>query len=286
MGSWQEQVALACGTFLQAACANSFNQVFETNRDSIMTRTKNRPLPTRRISKTHAIIQAIVAGSAGTALLLKYTNPLTASLGFANIFIYAGVYTPLKTRHWLNTWVGTINGSLPPLMGCTAASNTIVHPAGFYMFTSMYLWQISHFMAICYKCRSDYNKAGYQMLSIEDPQAAATQSVLHAGLIFPLCWAMGPWGLNATPWWFPVITTPINYWYLLKPSIKFHRQVNYQNATDLFFASLKHLGLLFVISMYAFWSHEPSIQSSQLPENSDSKSVWTHLYDVMVSWFR
>lgn len=153
-GSWQEQVGLLGGTFLQAACANSLNEIFEVERDSIMARTKHRPLPTNRISKTHASVQALLSGVLGTFVLYRYTNGLTAALGAANIFFYAGVYTPLKTRHWLNTWVGTVNGSLPPLMGCTAATNTVWHPTGFYMFSSMYLWQISHFMAIAYKCRA------------------------------------------------------------------------------------------------------------------------------------
>lgn len=54
--------------------------------------------------------------------------------------------------HPINTWIGTLNGSLPPLMGCTAATNTIFHPTGMYMFLALYLWQIVHFMAISYKC--------------------------------------------------------------------------------------------------------------------------------------
>jgi protoheme IX farnesyltransferase len=153
--NWKEAATLCTGTFLQAACANSLNEIIEVERDKIMTRTKNRPLPTGRISKTHAILQAMVVGVGGTYLLYKFNNPMTAVLGAANIILYAGVYTPLKVKSILNTWVGTLNGSLPPLMGSAAATTgRLTDPVGLFLFGVMYLWQIPHFMAINYKCKS------------------------------------------------------------------------------------------------------------------------------------
>jgi len=151
---WKSCAALCAGTFLQAACANTLNEVYEADLDAQMTRTKNRPLPTKRITKKHALIQAAIAGVEGTCLLYSCNNTLTASLGAANIVLYAGVYTPLKTRSILNTWVGTLNGSIPPLMGCAAATGTLNDTVGLFMGGILYLWQISHFMAINYKCRS------------------------------------------------------------------------------------------------------------------------------------
>jgi protoheme IX farnesyltransferase len=238
------------GTFMQAACANTMNELLEIDRDLIMTRTQNRPLPTKKISKLHAFLQGVLMGAGGTYLLYKYNNPLTAYLGAANILLYAGVYTPAKLLHWSNTWIGTLNGSLPPLMGCSAVRNSIMDATGLYMFSLMYLWQISHFMAICYKCKYDYNKAGYKMLSISNPQSAANQSVYHAAALFPLCWGMSYYGY--LPTWFGVISTPINYYLLLKPSIVFMKDVNYEKATALFFKSLGHLPALFLTSVFAF----------------------------------
>jgi heme O synthase-like polyprenyltransferase len=85
-----------CFSFQFIIVVNSINQVIEVERDKIMTRTKNRPLCTERISKFHAIVQAIAVGAAGTWLLYTKANPLTALLGFANILLYTSVYTPLK----------------------------------------------------------------------------------------------------------------------------------------------------------------------------------------------
>jgi len=97
----------------------------------------------------------MVVGVGGTYLLYKFNNPMTAVLGAANIILYAGVYTPLKVKSILNTWVGTLNGSLPPLMGSAAATTgRLTDPVGLFLFGVMYLWQIPHFMAINYKCKS------------------------------------------------------------------------------------------------------------------------------------
>ncbi|KAF0975022.1 hypothetical protein FDP41_005775 [Naegleria fowleri] len=269
-------VGFCIGTFLQAASANSFNEILEIERDKLMKRTFNRPLPRNKIGVPHAITQAVVAGAAGTFILYKYTNKETALLGLANLLLYVCVYTPTKPVHWINTWIGTLNGSLPPLMGVTAAMlpysiskglstksssswmslipssdyNNKLLATGLFMFGSMYLWQITHFMAISYKCRRDYDIAGYKMLSISNPEAAATQSLLHSLALFPLCWSLPAFGV--VPWWFAVVTTPINYYFLLKPAITFKKNVTYDNATRLFFKSLAHLSILYGLAMVAF----------------------------------
>lgn len=307
--SWQEQTALAVGTFLQAACANrcvtcvcvhhacnnnnnmyvhhtcnnltqytfyktiiistnfiyiciwqrnSLNQIYEVELDSKMNRTKSRPLPTGRITRKHAIAQAVVVGSLGTYLLYRYNNPKTALLGAANIAIYVAMYTPMKVRHWFNTWVGTITGSLPPLMGCAAATNSITSPTAIYNGGLLYFWQIAHFMAIGYKCKGDYGKAGYKMLPIDQPRHAAIQTVAHAALLFPLCWYMGPWGFNVAPWWFVGVSTAVNYHLLFKPAVVFYRNINYDNATKLFFRSLGHLSVLFLAGVAAWCTKDVS----------------------------
>jgi hypothetical protein len=89
---------LSLGTFLQAGCANSLNQLFEIERDKKMNRTKMRPLCLDKISKTHATLQAIVVGLLGSWILYEKTNTTTTMLGVANIFIYSMIYTPLKVE--------------------------------------------------------------------------------------------------------------------------------------------------------------------------------------------
>lgn len=54
--------------------------------------------------------------------MMVQANGLTASLGVANIALYAGVYTPMKVLSASNTWVGALVGAIPPLMGWSAAA--------------------------------------------------------------------------------------------------------------------------------------------------------------------
>lgn len=124
-------IAAACsGTFLLSASANSFNQIIEIPYDSIMARTRQRPLPSERISPAHATAWASATGIGGLATLAICTNPLTTALGGSTLALYTLVYTPMKRTSPLNTWVGSVVGALPPVMGWTAAGGRYALAAG------------------------------------------------------------------------------------------------------------------------------------------------------------
>ncbi|KAF2308992.1 hypothetical protein GH714_042440 [Hevea brasiliensis] len=147
------------GTMMVAASANSLNQVFEISNDAKMKRTRQRPLPSGRLTIPHAVTWASSVGLAGTALLTCKANMLAAGLAASNLILYAFVYTPLKQIHPVNTWVGAVVGAIPPLLGWAAASgqvslNAMILPA------ALYFWQIPHFMALAYLCRNDYADGG------------------------------------------------------------------------------------------------------------------------------
>ena len=108
------------GTFLCAASANSFNQLMEVRNDAAMNRTAKRPLPSGRITPTHAAGWATIAGTAGVGTLFLGTNCVTAGLGVATLGLYTLAYTPMKQLAPLNTWVGSVVGAIPPVMGWTA----------------------------------------------------------------------------------------------------------------------------------------------------------------------
>nr|XP_014340150.1 PREDICTED: protoheme IX farnesyltransferase, mitochondrial isoform X5 [Latimeria chalumnae] len=113
------------GTGLASCAANSINQFFEVPFDSNMNRTKNRPLVRGQISPLHAISFAVCCAVPGVALLTFGLNPLTGALGAFNIFLYSCCYTPLKRVSILNTWVGSVVGAIPPVMGWTAATGSL-----------------------------------------------------------------------------------------------------------------------------------------------------------------
>ena len=76
-------------------------------------------------SREHGAVFAAFSGITGTALLYWGVNPLTSIIGAANYFIYTAAYTPMKRITPLNTWVGSVVGALPPVMGWTAATDYI-----------------------------------------------------------------------------------------------------------------------------------------------------------------
>ena len=76
-------------------------------------------------SPLHAIGFATVSGTAGLVILMFGVNPLTASLGLANLALYTMVYTPMKRLSIANTWLGSVVGAVPPMMGWAACAGQL-----------------------------------------------------------------------------------------------------------------------------------------------------------------
>ena len=76
-------------------------------------------------SSLHAMSFAVISGSLGLTILTAGVNPLTAALGAFNVGLYTLVYTPMKRYSIANTWVGSVVGAIPPVMGWTACTGSI-----------------------------------------------------------------------------------------------------------------------------------------------------------------
>jgi protoheme IX farnesyltransferase len=159
---------VALGTALVAAGAAVLNQVYERETDAMMSRTRLRPLPDRRVTPGDATIFGMVLSAAGLAILAARAPLMTTTLALATIAIYLFIYTPLKRRTPHATLVGAVPGALPPLIGWTAGHGDI-SVGGLALFAIVFLWQIPHFMAIAWMYRDDYLKAGFPILSVIDP---------------------------------------------------------------------------------------------------------------------
>ena len=105
-------VLLALGGFFMVGASNAFNQIIEKDTDALMQRTKDRPLPTKRMSVTFAMIIAILFTVLGISILYSI-NPKTALFGAISIFLYTCAYTPLKSVTPLAVFVGAIPGAIP-----------------------------------------------------------------------------------------------------------------------------------------------------------------------------
>lgn len=180
-------VLTTLGTFMAAAGANALNMYRERYLDVLMQRTKGRPLPTGRLQPSQVFWFGIVVAVVGVVLVLFGAAPLepdgsrhpgslnwiAALLCAAIVASYVLVYTPMKVRTPLNTLVGAIPGALPPVVGHAAVVGKLDMPQ-LVLFAILFCWQIPHFLAIAWRYREDYARAGMRMLPVVDPTGHRT----------------------------------------------------------------------------------------------------------------
>ncbi|EKG08625.1 protoheme IX farnesyltransferase, putative [Trypanosoma cruzi] len=194
--------ALTVGTLLQSCSANTANQILEMEHDKKMKRTCRRPMPMGYITSKGALTLCGLELVVGSSILWLLSPPVSA-LGILNWFIYVAAYTPLKRVSAVNTWVGSIVGGIPPLMGGIAATGTVTNPA-WLLGALLVAWQIPHFMGLSFHCRRDYEAAGYKMLAFYNPWRASFYAVLMSVLMAGMTLA-GPVviGMPSEGWYYP-----------------------------------------------------------------------------------
>lgn len=176
--SWPVLVMLAIGGYCMVGASNAFNQIIEKDLDSLMDRTKNRPVPAGRMSVNTAFVIAGLLTVLGIAILYNI-NPKTAMFGAVSIFLYTSIYTPLKTKTPLSVFVGAFPGAIPFMLGWVAATDEFGIEAG-TLFLIQFFWQFPHFWAIGWFLFDDYKKAGFFMLPTgKKDKSTATQIILY-----------------------------------------------------------------------------------------------------------
>lgn len=174
---------LLFGGFFVVAASNIYNQIIEKDLDALMIRTRNRPLPTNRISVNAALILAILFTIIGLTLLY-IIYPIVALLAAVSIFLYASVYTPLKLITPLSVFVGAIPGALPFMLGWVAATGEVGIEA-VILFLMQFFWQFPHFWSIGWMQNKDYENAGFKMLPTGKKDRSTTSQI-----IFYSIWAV------------------------------------------------------------------------------------------------
>ena len=171
--NWYSIVLLSLGGFLVTASSNCINQIIEKDIDKLMTRTMNRPLPTGSLSVFEAYLFAGITGVSGILLLGYYFNPISGLMGALALISYAFIYTPFKSLGPTAVFIGAIPGSMPLLIGWTAATGEI-SLGGIVLFFIQFFWQIPHFWSIAWLLNEDYKKAGYHLLPSTEGKNRAT----------------------------------------------------------------------------------------------------------------
>jgi len=229
------------GTALVAGGAAVLNQVYERDTDALMRRTRLRPLPDGRVSAADARAFGLVLAAAGLAALL-FTNVLAALLAAATLAVYLIVYTPMKRRSTASTLIGAIPGALPPAIGWAAADGGL--PAGGWaLFAIVFLWQIPHFMAIAWMYRDDYERAGFPMLPVLEPDGKRTgrHAVLYSALLLPASLVPTLVGVSGLGYFVVALLLGIG---MIALSARFARHRTDETARALFYGSITYLPLV------------------------------------------
>jgi protoheme IX farnesyltransferase len=248
-------VACAAGTALSAAGANALNQWMEQARDARMARTRGRPLPTRRVRQSQVLVLGAALCVGGLAVLWALCSAVAMLVSLACIVSYLVVYTPMKPVTPLATFVGALPGALPPMIGSAAASaavglEALREPAGYALFTLMFVWQIPHFLAIAWMYKDDYAEGGYAVLPVVDTTGAGTAwtmalwtAALLPATVFPA--VLMP-DLLGAPYVVTAVVTGLVFCVL---AVRLLVEKSRGRARQLFFGSIIHLPVLLVAMM-------------------------------------
>jgi protoheme IX farnesyltransferase len=245
--SWRVLAMLAIGGYCMVGASNAFNQVIEKDLDALMDRTKNRPVPSGRMSPNMALSIAGVLTVVGIVLLYMI-NPKTAMFGAISIFLYTSLYTPLKTVTPLSVFIGAFPGAIPFMLGWVAATGNFGIEAG-TLFLIQFFWQFPHFWSIGWFLYDDYEKAGFFMLPTgKKDTSTALQTILYTVwlIIASLLPVFGYTGkLHISPI-AGVLVFLLGLWMLFY-AVKLYKQRTSKAAKALMLASVSYITLLQLI---------------------------------------
>ena len=185
---------LLVGGFFITAASNGSNQIWEKDLDKLMDRTKNRPLPTNKMSLNEAYLVVLICFGLGV-FILYLINLYSALLGLAAFVSYVFIYTPLKRITPWSVFIGAFPGAIPPMLGAIAHTNAFGLLPGVLFFVQ-FTWQFPHFWAIAWVAYDDYKKAGFSLLPSKTGKTknSAFQIMFYSLALIPF--SLLPWLMN------------------------------------------------------------------------------------------
>ena len=187
------------GGMLSAGSANSLNCYVDRDIDSVMHRTRRRPLVRHVVEPRNALVFGVVLGVLSTVVFWYFTTPLATGLNVLAILLYVVLYTMiLKRRTAQNIVWGGAAGCMPVLIGWAAVTGSLAL-APVIMFLIIFFWTPPHFWALAIKYKDDYAAAGVPMLPVVAKPSTVTAQMLGHALAMVAC----------SVWLWPVATGPV-----------------------------------------------------------------------------
>ena len=163
-----------------------------------------------------------------------------------NLVLYTAIYTPMKQKMPVNTWVGAIVGAVPPMIGWASATGGL--EAGSWVLGGLLaVWQMPHFMALSYALKDDYQRGGFKMLINVSPEKVPAVTLRYSIAMMLL----GPFSFltDITSFWF-VIDSLLPNSYLLYLALRFYNNPTPTEARKIFRFSLLLLPVLMGLMIF------------------------------------
>jgi len=237
-------IAVALGS----GAAGALNMWYESDLDSLMTRTCLRPIPTGKLTKNQALIFGVVSSIISVIALYVFSNLIAAVILAITILFYVFVYTIwLKRKTPQNIVIGGAAGALPPVIGWSIATNGIAFEP-IILFLIIFVWTPSHFWALSLYKTDDYKKARIPMLPITSGIKTTKFNIfIYSVILFPV--ALSPYFFNFSGLFYLNLAIIMSGYYIFI-SYKLLKEKNSTKekklASKLFGYSILYLFMIFV----------------------------------------
>ena len=155
------------GIFILACGSAALNHYQDKDKDMLMERTRNRPIPSGKISPNMVLVIAFIEVALGTYIIYIGSNFLAAQLGLLALIWYNFIYTPLKRKTAFAVVPGSVIGALPPMVGWVAAGGSLADPNLIILAFFFFIWQVPHFWLLMLKYGKEYEAAGYPSITAQ-----------------------------------------------------------------------------------------------------------------------
>jgi len=236
-------IAVALGS----GAAGALNMWYESDLDSIMTRTCLRPIPTGKLTRNQALTFGVILSIVSIFSLYIFSNLVAATTLAVTILFYVFIYTIwLKRKTSQNIVIGGAAGALPPIIGWAIATNGIsLEPI--ILFLIIFIWTPSHFWALSLYKSEDYKKAKIPMLPITSGvQTTKLNIFIYAVALFPT--TIAPFFFNFSGKIYLFLAIALSSYYVLISYKLLREKKSAQEkklATKLFGYSILYLFMIF-----------------------------------------
>lgn len=228
-----------------AGASGAINMWYDADIDAIMERTKNRPVPSGKVTAGEALAIGVSLSVGSVVLMGLAVNLVAAALLALTIGFYVFIYTMwLKRRTPQNIVIGGAAGAFPPMIGWAAVTGD-VSLASVALFAIIFMWTPPHFWALSLWRDIDYAKAGVPMLPVvAGREATRRQMIVYSVLLFPV--ALAPYFLGSAGVVYGLGAAILSGIFLFG-ALKVWVKKDENSAKQLFAFSLLYLFLIFAI---------------------------------------